>query len=185
MPPSAPNPSTSWLPTPNPTAIGAMMGIGAIGGAIGSYFSAQSNKIQLGLQADLARINARISETAAKSALLAGEREVQAVKLRTGQMKAKQRVNFAASGVDLSSGSVQDVFNTTDFMGEIDANTVEANAIRAAWGYRTQGAGYTSQAIMSQANASSISATGSAFNSLLGSAAYAAPTYYQMIKAGV
>lgn len=185
MPPSAPNPSTSWFSTPNPTAIGALMGIGAIGGAVGSYFSAQSNKIQLNLQADLARINARISETAAKSALAAGEREVQAVRLRTGQMKAKQRVNFAASGLDLSSGSVQDVFNTTDFMGEIDANTVEANAIRAAWGYRTQASNFQTEALMSSANASGVSATGSAFNSLLGSAAYAAPTYYQMTKAGV
>lgn len=170
---------------PNANAIGGLMLVGAFGQAAGSYFSARSTRIQLDLQADLARINARISETAAQGELLKGEREGQAVKMRTGQMKARQKVNMLANGITLDSGSAQDVLNSTDFMGEVDALTVESNAIRAAWGYRTQGANFMAQAGMSSANAASISPGGSAFSSLLGSAAYAAPTYYSMKKAGV
>ena len=86
-----------------------------------------------------AEMNAKISELGAQSALLAGTKDVAKLTLSAGQMKASQRAAMAANGIDLGEGNAVDVQASTDIMKEIDKNQIEANAIRSAWGYRTQG----------------------------------------------
>jgi hypothetical protein len=83
--------------------------------------------------------NAKISELGAQSALLQGEKDIAKLTLSAGQMKATQRAAMAANGIDLGEGNAVDVQASTDIMKEIDMNQIEANAIRSAWGYRTQG----------------------------------------------
>lgn len=162
-----------------------MQGAGAASSAVGAYYGAQSNKISLGLQANLADTSARVSESAAQATLLTGQREEQKSMLATASLKSAQRVGMAANGVDLGEGSPLNVLTTTDTMGQIDANTIKANAIKSAWGYRMQGVNQTNQANMSRAAADAINPTQSAISSLLGSAGSVASSWYMFGKNGM
>ena len=184
----------------------AMQGAGAASSAIGAYSSSRAGKSSLNLQAtlseinakstmDMAEINQRQAEKSAQQTLLTGEREVQRSQIATANLKSRQRVSMAANGIDLGEGSATQVLTSTDVLGEIDANTLQANAVRSAWGYRTQGQAefnrsrtqadnQNSQAIMSRASADSISPGGAAFTSLVGSAASVASNWYSYNKGG-
>lgn len=180
--------------------------------AQGQVLQGKSAQLQAETQAAIARINARLAESAAQGTLLSGQRQEQAKRLETAAFKSRQRVGFAASGVDLGSDSVVRVLTSTDLIGDIDANTIAANAIRAAWGYRTEAANHRGQALMSSANGQMMAAGAQAqaaatragmpsnvtppvasrpmgsgqavANSLLGSATQIATTYYTLSKQG-
>lgn len=162
--------------------------IGQIGGAassaIGSYYSAATQKINLKTQANLADINARIAELGAQSALLQGQQQVGALTLNAGRLKSRQRAALAANGVSLSEGNAVEIQASTDIMKEIDANTLTANAVRSAWGYRTQAVNFQNEALTKRATAGAISPFGSAAGSLLGSAATVAGSWYSLNKVG-
>ena len=162
----------------------ALMGIGAVGSAFGAYYSAKTAKNNLRFQAQMAEINARTAELGAKGQLLRGEREVQASKLKTSQLKGSQRASMAANGIDLGEGTAGQVLTTTDVMGEIDANTIAANAISSAWGYRMQAENYRGEAAVGRATASGISPAGSALSSLLSDSGQVASSWYAMNKKG-
>lgn len=161
----------------------ALMIGGLISGAIGSYYSAKNQKIQLEGQAKLADINARIAELGAQQELIRGEKEVGQISMQAGRLKSAQRVALAANGVDLGQGNAAELQASTDLMKEIDMNTVKANAIRSAWGYRTQGTNAVNSAIARRATGAGISPGGQAFTTLLGSAGQVAGSWYQMTKA--
>lgn len=97
-----------------------------------------------GIQADQVRyvgeVNAQIAEMGAQGELQKGEHQAASLTLQAGQLKSRQRAAMAASGIDLGVGSAAEVQASTDIMKEIDKNQIEQNAIRSAWGYRTQGA---------------------------------------------
>jgi hypothetical protein len=162
--------------------------MGQVGGglmsAAGSYYSAKSQKIALESQAAIADINARVSEMGAQSALYQGQQQVGALTLKAGQLKSSQRAAQAAGGIDIGSGSAAEVRASTDIMKEIDANTINANAVRSAWGYRIQGTNYQNQALMARANASAINPASAAATSLLGSAGKVASSWYAFSKSG-
>lgn len=159
-----------------------------IGGAamsgIGSYYSAASQKTALQSQADIADTNARISEYAAQGALLQGEHQAAQVSMQAGQLKSKQKANMAANGIDLGVGSAAEVQASTDVMKESDMNTIQANALRAAWGYRTQETSYQNAALTARASASTISPLANMASSLIGGAGKVAGSWYQMNKSG-
>lgn len=151
---------------------------GSVAGAVGSYYSAQSQKSGLRFQADIASINARIAELGAQQELIKGQQQVGALTMRAGQVKSSQRAALAANGVDLGEGNAVEVLASTDILKEIDANTLVANAVRSAWGYRTQGANYQSEALFRSAAAGGINPYASAASSLLGSAGSVASSWY-------
>lgn len=175
-----------------------MQGASAGSGLVGGIYSAQSQKSSLEFQARMARINAdiansnasvveafgqtnadmalatgefnsTIAELGAQSALSAGQDQVAAQTLKAGQVKSSQRSAMAANGVDLGEGSAVDVQDTTDIIKEIDSRTLQANALRAAWGYRFQGMEAQMQA-SSQAFNSKAQATMQAINLRTGAA---------------
>lgn len=156
---------------------------GAVNSAIGSYYSAKSQQSSLRFAADIADINARISEIGAQSELMKGEREIGALTMRYGQMKSTQRASLAANGVDLGEGSAAEIQASTDILKEIDANTLNSNAVRSAWGYRTQATNYQNDAILKRATASTIDPLGAGLTSLLGSAGSVASSWYNYNKA--
>ena len=157
---------------------------GAGSSMVGSYYSAKNQASTLNFQANIAGINARIAESAAQSELQKGQRQIGALTLQAGQLKARQRATLAANGVDLGYGSAAEIQASTDLMKEIDMDTVHANAVRSAWGYRTQKANYQTQAIMARAAAKGISPVESAVSSLLGSAGSVSNSWYGLKKAG-
>lgn len=166
------------------TAAMTMKGAGAIKSVVGGYYGAASQKSSLNLAADLDEINARISERAAQGELLRGEREYQASRLRTAALKSRQRVAMAANGIDLSEGTAVNVLASTDYIGEVDANEIRANAVKAAWGYRTQAANSMNSATLRRASASGINPLASAFSAALVSGADLAATHVAFVKNG-
>jgi len=163
----------------------ALQGAGAASSVLGAYYGAQSQKSALNYQADIADINARMAEQSAQAELLRGEREYQAVRIKSANQKSKQRVALAANGVDLSQGTAVEVQTSNDVMGEIDANTVQSNAIRAAWGHRIQGTNMQNEALMKRASASSINPEMAAFSTLVSEGAKLGQSYLGMKKAGL
>lgn len=152
---------------------------GMIFGAIGAYGSAQMKKDDLSYQAEMSRINAKMAEFNATKTLEAGEKRVQAIKMKGAQIKSAQKVGMAASGVDLSSESAIRNLTSTDFMAEDDANTANANAIASAWGFRTEAAGHQGAALRADSASASINPTTAMLGSLLGSGGQVAKSWYQ------
>jgi hypothetical protein len=163
----------------------AFAGAGLASSVIGAYYSGASQRESLRFQADMAAINARIAEQSAQTALLQGQRQEQASRLRGAQVKSSQRAAMAANGIDLSEGSAQNVLNTTDYFNEMDANTLAANATRSAWGYRTQATNYMNDALSKRSSADAISPAMGAASSLLTGGSQVADKWYAMNKAGI
>lgn len=161
-----------------------MQAAGAAQSAVGGYYGARSRKSSLNFQANMSDINARLSELSAQSALLQGQREEQKSRLQTAELKSTQRTGMAANGIDLGEGSATQVLTSTDLMGQVDAETIKSNAVRNAWGYRTQAVNSQNEAIMARAGAKSISPGMSLATSLLGSAGSVSQSWYQFKQAG-
>lgn len=161
-----------------------LQGAGAAGSMVGSYYGAKAQQSLLGAQAELSDINARVAEAAARSALTAGSRQKNAQQLMAAKVKGSQKAALAANGVDLGVGSAAEVQASTAALAEMDANTIEANALRSAWGYRTQGVNAQNDAIMRRGAADGISPGAAAFSSLLGSSGTVASSWYKLKKDG-
>ena len=158
---------------------------GAASSAIGGFFGAKSQKSALNFQADLADTNARIAEISAQSTLAQGQKEVGRLTLRAGALKSSQRANLAANGVDLGVGNAAELQASTDLMKEIDTNQITANAVRSAWGIRTNAVSLQNEALIKRATADSVS-PGMAFgSSLISGASKVAGSWYEMNKAGL
>lgn len=168
--------------SPLASASMALQAGGMVTSAIGNYYSAAAQKSSLKAQAGIADTNARIAELGAQSALNQGQQQAGAVSLNAGRLKSSQRVAMAANGIDLGVGNAAEIQASTDIMKEIDVATIEASAVRSAWGYRTQAVNYQNEAIMKRGAADGISPGGSAFSSLLGSAGGVAQSWYMFNK---
>jgi hypothetical protein len=93
-----------------------------------------------------AQQNARLAQRAAVDALERGAREAGQSRIDTSKLIAAQKVAYANSGVDPTVGTAANVQADTRAMGELDAKTLQNNAVREAWGYRTYGIKYQTQA---------------------------------------
>jgi len=155
---------------------------GSVMSVIGAFAGAQAQRSSLAFQADMARINQAIAESNARGALMAGQREVQRSQLATAQMKSTQEAGMAANGIDIGEGSAARVRTSTDFMGQVDANTIAANALRAAYGYRTQATNFGIDATMKDASAQAVSPLVAAGTSMLTGAGRVASSWYALVK---
>ena len=162
-----------------------MQFVAALSSMVGAYQGAQARKEQYRFDGEMAGINAQASERAAQAALLAGQREEQRSSIATANLKSTQQVGFAANGIDLGEGSALHTLTSTDVFGAIDKNTIAANAIRGAWGYRTQTTNYQNEALQRRTAAGAISPTAAGAASLLTSASAVAGNWYSMNKAGI
>ena len=153
--------------------------------ASGAYHSAKVQKTSLETQARMADINARIAEMGAQSAMQQGKQQVAALTHQAGQLKGRQRTTLAANGVDLGVGNAAEIQASTDIMKTIDASNLKMNALRTAFGHRTQGMNATNEANMARANAQGISPGGAAASTLLGGATQVAANWYSMSQLGM
>lgn len=162
----------------------AIQGGGVGAEAIGGFYTAKAQKYALKGQAAIDEANARMSELSAKTTLLSGQRAEQNVRLQTAALKATQRNNIAANGFDLGSDSARAILNTTDILGEVDANAVAFDAISQAWGYRMEGTNYSNKALTARSQASAISPWSQAGTTLLTGGSKVAANKYIMTKYG-
>ncbi len=158
--------------------ITALQGISAADDAVGEYYSAAGRKMYLNYAAKTSEINARLGKLKAEAALRRGQKEEQQVRLRTSQMKSKQKVAYASRGIMLDSHSAVNVLTTTDVMGEIDADTAKSNAVREAWGYEMEALTHKQTAALTREGADYISPWMSAGSTLLEGATSVAESYF-------
>ncbi len=168
----------------NPTAIIGTQAAAGAASTVGAYYAASGQRSALRSQARLADINAGLAEMDARQAMIQGERAEQAQRIQTANLKGRQRATMGGSGIALDSQSAQQILNSTDILGEIDALTIEQNAVRAAWGHRMQAANARNQARMARATASGISPAMAGATSLLGTATSVASNYYALDRSG-
>lgn len=148
----------------------SIQGAGAGIEASAAFFESKINKTLLKSRANIAEINARTTERAAESAMNAGRTEKAKSDLDYGALKSSQRVAIAASGLDLGSAGSQNVFNSTDYLKEVDSNIIMANAAKQAWGLRIDATNQRNEASALRTEARGINPFMSATRSLLGSA---------------
>lgn len=86
----------------------------------------------------VAEYNATVNEFQAKDALERGGIESDRQRARTRQIKGAQIAAMGGSGATVGEGTLGDVLDQTATMGELDARTIETNALREAWGLKSQ-----------------------------------------------
>lgn len=165
--------------SPNSSMGMFMSGAGMAASTAGAYKTAAGQKAALKYQANVAANNAEMADAQAQAAIVAGQREEQAVRLKTASTLADQKAIAAANGVDIGSGSPLELMASTKIFGEDDALTVRDNANRTAWAYRQQGRGFRNEAAMDRSAAGSISPWMSAGTSLLTSAGAVSDKWYR------
>lgn len=172
----------------DPTTALNMQIAGGVNSGISSFFQSKVDKSALKGQAAISAVNAELSEMSARGELRKGQRQEQAVRMDTTRMKDQQTVAFATNGIDLgdsTGGSAPIVTKTsTDVMGEIDADTVAANSVRAAWGYKLQGTNYKNDALLKRASAKGINPLTALTTSLLTSASSIATNTSRLAQVG-
>lgn len=141
-----------------------MMSLAATAGS--SVAGAMSAQGAASYQSAVARNNQTIADYNARLATFQGQQSEQIAREKTAQMIGAQRAGFGAANIDVNSGSALRTQTDTARLGEMDAQTIRANAARSSWSYTTQGQAYGAQAAMDQA-----AGRDKAFSSLIGGAA--------------
>lgn len=128
-----------------PLAIASAVG-GAALTAVGQIQQNNAASAQASYQAAVARNNKILADRAAQDAIERGRVEELNQRIRTRQLAGRQRASLAANGVDVGYGSAIDMIEDTFKIGETDALTIRANAMREAMGYRAQGMNFEAEA---------------------------------------
>lgn len=160
----------------------AVMAAKALMDTSSAFSSAKAEKAQLKHQARMAEINADLSRHKAEGAFVQGRSQIASTMRQHGQALAQQRASMASRGIDMGYGSAAETRATAEFFAETDYNTMSANALRNAWGYKQEATNYENQALMARANANAIDPGKQAFFSLLGSAAQSYAGYAMATK---
>jgi len=105
-------------------------------GAMGQIHEANAAAAASKYNAQVAEMNAEISERRAKSTIEAGARDEQMKRQQVQQILGQQQAGMAANGVDLTFGSPLDLLVDTAVQGEIDALTIRTNTYREAYNAR-------------------------------------------------
>lgn len=162
----------------------AIAAVGAISSsqAAGKQAAAtqQSEQIQAQTQAN----NATIANWDAADAITRGQQQAQQSQQSTATLASTQRATMAANGVDLTQGSPANILASTKYQGQVDVNTIQANAARQAWGYANQANTATSNSQLLSYGASQINPSQAQQTTLLGGAGQVAGSWYGMNKQG-
>lgn len=144
--------------------------LGAGTKAVGASNAAGAQRASMQYQASIAATNGQIAQAKAGIAEDNGQIADQNQGLKTAQLFGMQRAGLAANGIDLGSGSASELLTSTKMMGARDADQVQTNAMREAWGYTTQAADDNSNAAALRSMAGSVKPVNAGVTSLMGSA---------------
>lgn len=121
-------------------------GVELLSGLIGTGLSMDSARREADANAAELERSANLEVLKSLDALKQGQVAVGRQRMKTGVYRSEQAVGYAASGVDSSVGTPADVGLATERIGELDAATLENNAVRAAFGFRESARGMRRQA---------------------------------------
>lgn len=124
-----------------------LSGISSLGNAITQSSAIRS---QARFQQAQFKFNQRLADLEAREAERVGLAEATKVRASARKLEAEQRVRFAAQGVDPRFGTPSAILDSTQFLSEMDAITVQNNAYRRAFGYKVESIGYGTQARFSR-----------------------------------
>lgn len=133
------------------TLISALTAVSAGASLYKGYAEGQYAMAQADAQADALERNADISRQQGHDAVERGGMEELRLRRQLANLRANQRTQAAASGIDINSGSALDLQNASISEGEFDAETIRFNAARAKWGYDSQANNMDAQAINARA----------------------------------
>lgn len=112
-----------------------MMAISSAGGGMlqryGSFRQAQNKQ-------RAAEFNADMLDLQASDAISRGQLDAQRVRQRGKSILGTQRSGYASQGVDVSSGTAALLADQTGQLAEQDAIRVKLDAMRQAWGLKSQ-----------------------------------------------
>ncbi len=155
------------------------MMLGMAASAYGAHQQAEAQQDMANYNARVADNNATMAEYEAKDATRRGDEEVAAIRRNADMLKGSQRASMSARGLDLAEGTAAELQDQTDFFAQVDMATAKNNAAREAWGFRSKGLSYASEASMQRATARNISPGMAAGTSLLTSAGSVASKWLQ------
>lgn len=153
----------------------AGVGMQAYGAMQKSQAEADAANYQAAIQAN----NQRLAEIQAEDAIQRGEKAVEDHTRKVAALKGAQTASMAARGLDLSEGTPLSILTDTDLFGEMDKNTIKANAGREAWGYRAQAANAGSNASLLRMQAENQSPLLTGAGTLLAGAGQVADKWYR------
>lgn len=158
----------------------ALQAMGALTSSTASYYKSKTDKSAYEYQAAVQKNAAGIDEWRAQDAIARGRVAEANQRMKTGAAASAQAARFSARGLALDEGSPLNVLTSTEYMGEVDANTIKDNTAREAWALRESAASSRSNAAILYARAKMERPGMSAFNSLLGSAGTVAGSWYKL-----
>lgn len=138
--------------------MGAMGAFAAVSAAssLGTAFSQSSAITAKGTyDQSIADTNAKIAGLQEKQTLEAGDLSASRTNLKTQQTTGAMRAAQGASGTDVNTGSNVLARQSADFAGKIDELTIRNNAMREAWGFKTQAISDTFQGQFAKMTATS------------------------------
>lgn len=186
MPPSIALPAIG-LATGASTLAAGGAAAGIVGAGIGGYGAIESGEASSAAakyQSQVSANNAQIATQNATYATAAGEAQVTQQQLKTAATIGGIRGAQAASGLDVNSGSNEDVQSSAAELGELSVLNIRNAAAKQAYGYQTQSVSDVAQGQLSQAAsgqdliAGGVGATGS----VIGGAASSANSYAKFLQ---
>jgi hypothetical protein len=162
----------------------ALQGTGTALSTVGSFNQASTQAGVLNYESQVAGNNAIYAGYQASIAKEVGEQQVQTSEMKTTQLEGAQTATLAANGVQLGSGSAQDILASTKYMGARDALTIQDNTNRRVWALGTEAANYQSESALDKSLSDRVSPLTAAGSSLLTGAGSVAQSWYRMNKAG-
>jgi hypothetical protein len=168
----------------------ASLATGVAGAGIAAYSAVQQGRAQsqaAQYQSAVARNNATMADYNAKVATQTGENEEAAKREQTAQTIGMERAAIGASGLDPNSGSPLRLQSDVARLGELDAATIRNNAMRTAYGFKTQGISYGAQAALDESQGRYATKAGNlgAFTSLISGASNVSSKWASFQQAGV
>lgn len=116
----------------NPTAI-------AIAASVGQGFmNAKATADQMDADAANLELKAFLGREKAKDARARGAEAEGAIRMKTTQAVADNKLAYVQGSADVGSGSPLDLLADTRMVGELDALQARNNGFREAWGYDAQ-----------------------------------------------
>lgn len=116
----------------------ASQGVKMTTGLAGDISAAGAGRAQSDYEARQLGMNARLAEMQADDALARGEIDASRYAEQLRGLQGSQRVGAAASGLDPDSGTPAALQAEASRMGALDILTMRNNALREAYGYKSQ-----------------------------------------------
>jgi len=131
---------------------------------LGGVMTAKSQKDQGDFTEAMGKRNAQTEQAKADEAIRIGAIDEERQRTQTKQIMGEQRAGMASTGLEVDSGSFGDILADTAKFGELDAQTIRANALKDAWGFKGEATNSLLQGSMA-GRAGSMNAAGTLLSS--------------------